>query len=87
LGKHAVANAAEGAVEGATQMAVSGAPVTPAGLVSTAVSSAAVSTATGGVLSKVDLPTPRLGDMLPTPTTGQTIYRVYGDDALPGGAS
>jgi hypothetical protein len=25
--------------------------------------------------------------MLPTPTTGQTIYRVYGDDALRGGAS
>jgi hypothetical protein len=87
LGKHAVANAAEGAVEGVSQMAVSGAPITPAGLVSTAASSAAVSTAAGGALSKVDLPTPRLADILPTPMTGQTIYRVYGDGVLPGGAS
>ena len=82
-----MANAAEGAVEGGTQTAVGGVPITPAGLVSTAASSAAVSTAAGGVLSKVDLPTPRLADILPTPMTGQTIHRVHGDGVLPGGAS
>lgn len=54
---HAGGNAVEGAVENVAQYAVSGQPVTPAGLLSNAATGAVVSAATGGVLSKINVPT------------------------------
>ncbi|WP_141915408.1 hypothetical protein [Klugiella xanthotipulae] len=69
IGRHAVGNAAEGALESVAQYAVSGQPLTVEGFLSTAASGAALSAATGGALSKVDVPTPtaKLGDQPPTP--------------------
>lgn len=69
LGKQVLGNAAEGAIENAANYAVSGQPVNPAGLLASAAEGAATSAASGGALSKVNLPkaVSKLGDELPTP--------------------
>ncbi|WP_186377221.1 DUF6531 domain-containing protein [Curtobacterium pusillum] len=75
IGKHLLGNAAEGAVENIANYAVSGQPVTPGGLLRNAAEGAATSAATGGMMSKVHLPTSvaKLGDEAATPPT--SIYR------------
>lgn len=82
-------NGVEGAAENVANAVVSGKPLTPAGLVGTAVEGATTSVVTGGALSKVHLPgaAKKLGDEIPTPFEGQKIYRVYGEDAQATGAS
>ncbi|MDT0234779.1 RHS repeat-associated core domain-containing protein [Curtobacterium sp. BRB10] len=69
IGKQLVKNAAEGAAENVANYAVSGQPVTPGGLLRNAAEGAATSAATGGTMSKVNLPTSvnKLGDELPKP--------------------
>ncbi|WP_439691435.1 hypothetical protein ACRQ4B_10725 [Curtobacterium sp. SP.BCo] len=67
IGKHLLGNAAEGAIENAANYAVSGRPITPAGLLASASEGAVTSAASGGTLSKVHLPTAvkKLGDETP----------------------
>ncbi|KTR51039.1 RHS repeat-associated core domain-containing protein [Curtobacterium oceanosedimentum] len=89
VGKHFVGNAVEGAIENVANTVVSGHPLTPGSLLSSAAEGAATSAATGGTMSKVHLPSAvsKLGDEIPTPFEGQRIYRVYGGDAQATGAS
>ncbi|RDH96085.1 RHS repeat-associated protein [Curtobacterium sp. AG1037] len=67
IGKHFVGNAVEGAVENVANTVVSGQPLTPTDLLGSATEGAAASAATGGMMSKVHLPSAvnKLGDETP----------------------
>lgn len=69
VGKHFVGNAVEGAVENVANTVVSGQPLTPRDLLGSAAEGAAASAATGGMLSKIHLPSAvsRLDDLAPAP--------------------
>ena len=86
-GRQTAGNAVEGAVESVAHAAAGGLPLTPTSLITTAAQGAAVSTVTAGTMNRLPVSTSRLDAVAPTPSAGATIYRVYGDDALPGGAS
>ncbi|WP_187978214.1 DUF6531 domain-containing protein [Mycetocola sp. JXN-3] len=68
VGRHTIGNAVEGAIESTVSLAVSGQPITPSALVKSATSGAALSAMSGGVLSKLPTPKPRLAELTPTPT-------------------